>query len=247
MCNIQFVKKMGGTVGAEELVILQTMLARSAYSNSHGWGVLTNKKYYKSPDPYKWQELDEFVGGDFLIGHNRLATSGKKDIPNSHPIICKDVKLIHNGVFPGIGTKKKSDSVIMCEKIWSTYKIDRNPIKAILENLGPTSGYSCFIYFSDKDELYYAKDMRSNFTFTLHQEIDELKKPVIGGQRYIIGATIEKNLKPAEVANGFYIEHQGITQVGKFEPETEVLYKITDEGIHAVKDYSDDYPYSYTQ
>ena len=98
-------------VKSKDKQVSPEILKNSSRINPHGLGVIfldTNEvKYYQSKD---WKVLDT---NRPYIAHFRLATRGKVNKANTHPIVCgnnTNELLMHNGTIAGYGSHDMCDS-----------------------------------------------------------------------------------------------------------------------------------------
>ena len=107
MCEIQFV--MSRNINDEEIVNFLDMLNEGSYSNSDATGLCTDNgtkwKFRTALHSLKDKKSGNLLSdirvntSKFLIGHNRLATTGsEKENKNNHPFETSNLMLVHNGV-----------------------------------------------------------------------------------------------------------------------------------------------------
>lgn len=75
-----------------------------------------------SPEYEKWTKDRQKKSSRFIIGHNRLATTGKKTLQNAHPFVHKHITMVHNGTLDKFSTdldlkKYEVDSEALCASI----------------------------------------------------------------------------------------------------------------------------------
>jgi len=103
-----------------------------------------------------------------LCTHQRLATSGRDDlVSNSHPHETKNLVIIHNGVFSGLGDQKKSDSRIFAEMLEKAFiKSKRDIVKAVNKVHEKVTGtFSIMVVDKKTNKLYYYKNSSTDMFF----------------------------------------------------------------------------------
>ena len=131
MCEIQFV--MSHNINDEEIGNFLDMLTEGSYSNSDATGLCTDNgtkwKFRNAIHRLKDKKTDHLLRdirmntNKFLIGHNRLATTGdEKFNKNNHPFETPNIMLVHNGIISNhmslkgdfsLDYKEETDSAIL--------------------------------------------------------------------------------------------------------------------------------------
>jgi hypothetical protein len=80
MCQIQIIKRLNGkNVSKEDLNIFGKMMYLGNAYNNDAFGLFNHDYSFKAPNGFKIDKIDDrkLIKGNFIVGHNRLATSGK--------------------------------------------------------------------------------------------------------------------------------------------------------------------------
>ena len=104
----------------------------------------------------------------FLIGHNRLATTGsEKENKNNHPFETSNLMLVHNGVISNHDSLKgnfaldypeETDSAIIIHLMEAYLEQDYSIEDAIKETAESLQGsYSVMVYHKPDDRIFYFK------------------------------------------------------------------------------------------
>ncbi len=140
MCQIHIVYNKNKITKEDFDEFLKLMCFGSMAKNDDAWGIFNNKKMIKRSGKFYPSQVNEsIINGKFLVGHNRLSTTGIGSIYNwnipfkknkkagglseekieemqHHPFKIGDFLLVHNGV------------IINAEQLFKKYKIE-SPIK----------------------------------------------------------------------------------------------------------------------
>ncbi len=220
MCNINAV--FSRTEDKTLLPLINAMSWYSFKSNSDGDGGLwkrdgelyilksTGKLIYT--EPFEW-----------IITHQRLATSGKVDESMAHPYETKRIILFHNGVFNGLGNGTVSDTyefTKLLDKATKRVESEKGLIKAVskainqaTDNGRRSATYSIFFYHKKFGKVYYFRNGRS------------LYYAVIGD--VAVYSTDKDNVEYA-------IKYLGKEGVKISSPEAKVLYAVSYEGVEKI-------------
>ena len=120
MCEIQFV--MSRSINDEEIGNFLDMLNEGSFSNSDATGLCTDNgtkwKFRTALHKLKDVKTKDLMNdirvntSKFIIGHNRLATTGdEKENKNNHPFETENILLVHNGVISNHDALKTSFSL----------------------------------------------------------------------------------------------------------------------------------------
>lgn len=90
--------------------------AKTLKVSGHPFNLLNSSEYEK------WTKERQKKCARFIIGHNRLATTGKKTLQNAHPFVHKHITMVHNGTLDKYATdlnlkQYEVDSEVLCAAI----------------------------------------------------------------------------------------------------------------------------------
>jgi hypothetical protein len=135
MCQIQLIHKLDGSfLNEEDLKEFEKLMCFGSLGNDDAWGVFSDKFSIKQSGGFNKFGLNNEVlkKSKFIIGHNRLATSGegscfswnafipppfyhfsvkKAEVRNHHPFILRDLVLVHNGIINNSEKIKKEYNI----------------------------------------------------------------------------------------------------------------------------------------
>lgn len=167
MCNINVLVKVGK--GEKLFSPFVASVENSFRTNNDGDGVYfsynnTVVKSVKKIDLIDYREI--FMKSDFIVSHQRLATSGLVNEDMAHPFTNNEIVLVHNGVLDNMGNETKSDTAVFFEKLWKNFKRYKDRfsrseamIKAIQKTTKKSSGsLSIAVYDKIARKLYYFKN-----------------------------------------------------------------------------------------
>lgn len=224
MCNLNIF--VGKNIRAENVV---NVSANSYATNSHGDGIYTNYNNKIVKDAFKvnyLKLLKEIKCSNFIISHQRLATSGKTDAETAHPFrINTRFILAHNGVLHGLAEAGKSDTQILCEKLEKaglTEEAEETDIvKVIKKVMKKVSGsWSITIYDNKEQELYYFKDYYTTINcYDLH---DYLYLTTNNTNHELLTENAERQIKEIKILDG------KIYKIGK-DAQLRIVGKIRDK------------------
>lgn len=229
MCNVHTVIPIGRPVGKRELDLMHLALASGAVANKDAHGVFNERGFNKAlGNKVKRKFLKDFEGSEFIVGHNRLATSGVDALKNAHPFKVGAVTVAHNGIVNGLATEKKCDTLVLTEELSNNYDACGSPVKALKKTIEahPHGSYSVFAWFSDANTLLYFRSSGANFKFGLFESARGLKT--------ILGSTYLSNFKVGRELLGFVKYSYPLRLITTLEPEENVIYEVGNAGIEAV-------------
>jgi len=227
------------------------MMRDGAISNSCAYGMFSKEFVMKEGKSFKDKKKElakkerELKLGDhqFLVGHNRLSTTGTPtNNKNNHPIETKNWIVVHNGVLNndkevkrtfGLDYDEEVDSAVIPHLLEYNTTIERNSLDAVRETAEQLEGtFSVMAYSKKDDKLYYFKERSTNFYFGLVKRKDG---------NVILGSTTEEWLENA------YVEYDMIFPINSFndkvivEAAEEVIYVIDENGIREVDTFVESY------
>lgn len=217
MCQIQFIMPLGRKIKTCDLHLMNEYLLEGTKRNDHAWGVTNGKNIFTRQGSYKEKyekELKKFIGSDYLIGHNRLATQGD----TIQPIKYKGWICIHNGILSGYSTTKNtkdSDTLLFLKDFVKSNK----SIKEFMEDVD--GSYSIFMINTETGEIFYFKNYSTDFYFYLIESEDKKDK-------MIVASTDKDNIEnhiPERLSYGFLVPNYNI--LSSFEPDSTDIYSIT--------------------
>tara|TARA_R100000742_G_C4261662_1_gene79463 strand:- start:68 stop:1060 length:993 start_codon:yes stop_codon:yes gene_type:complete len=172
----------------------------------------------------------------FLIGHNRLATTGcEKNNKNNHPFETSNLMLVHNGVISNHSSLKgnfaldyaeETDSAIIIHLIEAYLEQDYSIEDAIKETAESLQGsYSVMVYHKPDDRIFYFKNSSTSFAF--------MKTVTKTGKVSLYGSTKTQNL-----VNCYNWEKDGMFDIDSLrnrayaEPEAGIIYEMDKKGMN---------------
>ena len=205
MCEIQFV--MSHNINNTEITNFLEMLESGSYVNQDATGLFTDNgtkwkfrtALYEIKDK-KSSKLPDDIGANctkFLVGHNRLATTGSEKLnKNNHPFETRNFMLVHNGIIGNhdllkgqykLKYEEETDSAIV-PRLLELYLVKHKDIvKTIKEVAEVLSGsYSILVYHKSTKRLFYFKSSGTSFSFM--KTIDK------HGKIAVYGSTKDDNL-----------------------------------------------------
>ena len=205
MCEIQFV--MSHNINNTEITNFLEMLESGSYANQDATGLFTDNgtKWKFRAALYNIKEkkslkLPEDISANctkFLVGHNRLATTGSEKLnKNNHPFETRNFMLVHNGIIGNhdllkrqykLKYKEETDSAIvprLLELYLVKYKDIVQTIKEVAEVL--SGSYSILLYYKPTNRLFYFKNSGTSFSF--------MKTINKHGKIALYGSTKDENL-----------------------------------------------------
>ena len=241
MCEINFAYCINGLLDSRDINTLLINTGKSVgYTNKDGFGFFNDKcRIYKRGKEFGNQDAKQakkmYADSKFIISHVRFKTSGEKSARNSHPFMNGRFIWLHNGVISDFeetatkfGLDAKVDSEVICGVLHHFIDKGLTFKKAMRKTAQELSGsLSVFIYDKKEKKLYYFR----------HTASFSLRLIKIGERIMIFGATDEDNLKPLPYFSDYYgFWKQDYTYIAAKEPQEDVLYCISDNGIRKVCD-----------
>lgn len=237
MCEIQFIMGLGkDRLSKYDVNQMAKLLETGSKTNDDGFGVFSEKINYKEEGKFDTGHApvlkNLFKDSRFLIGHNRLATTGKTKARNSHPFENERFVWVHNGIISNFDTLKSKhnansllvDSEIIGYLIYKKVLEATEVIKAIELALAEIEGsVSAFIYDKETGKLYYVKTLGLSFSFEMLSG---------EGRNLLTGSTGFENLgkayKKEDKGKKLY-ENKGVLY-----PENDIIYEVRDTGVWKV-------------
>ena len=239
MCEIQFV--MSHNINDEEIVNFLDMLNEGSYANSDATGLCTDNgtkwkfrtALHSLKDPKSGNLLTDIQmnTSKFLIGHNRLATTGDEKLnKNNHPFETSNLMLVHNGIISNHDSLKgnfaleypeDTDSAIIIHLMETYLEQDYSIIKAIKETAECLQGsYSVMVYYKPENKIFYFKNSSTSFAF--------MKTITKTGKISLYGSTKTSNL-----VNCYDWTKDGLFDIDTLrnrayaEPKAGIVYELT--------------------
>ena len=247
MCEIQFIKRIGKELTANDICEFSKLMSAGDLNNHDAFGLFTKGYIFKKGTSYNkkicndemWRNIFRPIKTSWIVGHNRFKTQGDaKDNQNNHPFETKNFIVVHNGVINNDEDLKKqyklnyteeTDSAVipnLLEYFSSEGDKAVTAIKDVAENL--EGSYSVFVYDKRSDDLYYFRNDGSDFSFGLF---------VTPTGKILMGSTNDENLKEA------YFDKYGMFAIRKFTARSIVeakegkIYQINDKDVVPVMDF----------
>lgn len=205
MCEIQFV--MSHSINNTEITNFLEMLESGSYINQDATGLFTDNgtkwkfrtALYEIKDK-KSSKLPDDIGANctkFLVGHNRLATTGSEKLnKNNHPFETRNFMLVHNGIIGNhdllkgqykLQYEEETDSAIV-PRLLELYLVKHKDIVKTIEEVAEvlSGSYSILLYYKPTKRLFYFKSSGTSFSFM--KTIDK------HGKIAVYGSTKDDNL-----------------------------------------------------
>ena len=205
MCEIQFV--MSHDINNTEITNFLEMLESGSYINQDATGLFTDNgtkwkfrtALYEIKDK-KSSKLPDDIGANctkFLVGHNRLATTGSEKLnKNNHPFETRNFMLVHNGIIGNhdllkgqykLNYEEETDSAIV-PRLLELYLVKHKDIVKTIEEVAEvlSGSYSILLYYKPTKRLFYFKSSGTSFSFM--KTIDK------HGKIAVYGSTKDENL-----------------------------------------------------
>ena len=242
MCEIQFVSRLNKKLIDKDRKEFVKMMKKGAISNGDAYGIFSKDYLIREGKSFKTKiknlERDnstlKFIDTNFLVGHNRMATTGKAKLNyNNHPFDTKKWIVVHNGVLHNNESLKKRYKFDYKEDVDSAiipYLLDYfeikekyKPIEAVKEVAELLEGsYSIMLYSKTDDCLFYFKNSSTDFYLGLVMDNDG---------RIILGSTSEETLEESYVDMNMIFPIRNYKQKEIVEAEEEWIYRINDKEI----------------
>lgn len=160
MCNINLAYRKDKKADENLSQFMNFASWQSFQRNKDGEGFFSLSKegglmYAKGKRKFRFDDL----AGYFLCSHQRLSTSGF-GAGMEHPHETKDLLVVHNGIFTGLGDRDKSDTSVYADMLQAEYeKCDGNIVEAIQKTNKEVSGsFSVVVYDKITEKVYYFKE-----------------------------------------------------------------------------------------
>ena len=237
MCEIQFVAST--KFDEENIDDFTFLLENGSRWNGDATGVFGKGFVWKIADAYvdmkkkpstELTKLIEKKSTNWLVGHNRLATTGSETISkNNHPFRNDDCIVVHNGILSNHSVLKnrydlkypeQTDSAIVPHLISHFLQDGNDEVEAIKSTAEEIRGsYSIFVYYRKSGNLYYFKNSSTNFEFMRTESYD--------GNVSIYGSTNGSalSLVGCELANGSFTVDTMKSRVD-MTPKSGVVYVV---------------------
>ena len=187
MCQIQFIKRKGKCLAHKDISEFFKLMELGSVDNNCAFGFFNDKVFHKSKGRFNlsnFQKNKKLLESNFIVGHNRLATSGDKNKNfNNHPFKLGDFILVHNGVIHNseslrcnhnIISQVETDSFVILWLInhFVTNSKIKDRVKSIISAIQKTTKklrgqFSVFLYDKANNDLYYFKNELAEFSFCL--------------------------------------------------------------------------------
>ena len=249
MCEIQFVSRLNKKLIDKDRKEFVKMMKKGAVSNGDAYGIFSKDYLIREGKSFKTKiknlERDnstlKFIDTNFLVGHNRLATTGKAKLNyNNHPFDSKKWIVVHNGVLHNSDDLKEKYNFKYKEDVDSAiipYLLDyfeikekHTPIEAVKEVAELLDGsFSIMLYSKTDDCLFYFKNSSTDFYLGLVMDNDG---------RIILGSTSEETLEESYVDMNMIFPIRNYKQKEIVEAEEEWIYRINDKEIRKEVDFT---------
>lgn len=183
MCEIFMAKSAdGGAIQDETLANLFHVAVKSSRRNSDGFGIWNKQKdRVKDTGRFTYEDaselFEEFKGSEHVVLHLRLKTQGAECAKNSHPFVCGDNIMCHNGVltqndntYNVTDNEPDTDSYEFLKAVVN--KDETETVEQIKHAAARVKG-SMSIFLQDDEAMYYFRDSKP-FTFGRIPETGEL-------------------------------------------------------------------------
>ena len=186
MCEIQFIKRLENNLNKNDIDKFIKLMELGSQYNNCSYGFFNENIFYKQKGEFKKDRLlqKDLFNSNFIVGHNRLSTTGDKNNNyNNHPFKYDRFSIVHNGIIHNnlelrtefkINSKIETDSYVV---LWllNHYFNDsnkKNYIKKMTHSIRKTTdkimgSYSVFVYDHETDNLFYFKNDKTDFSFCL--------------------------------------------------------------------------------
>jgi len=226
MCELYIAKKFGSnTLETETIRNLLESALEGSRTNPDGFGAFNDAgKQVHSEHRFKKKHIDgiveHFEGSDFFVFHVRMATTGEVTKKNAHPFQNGNILMSHNGVIRGVSSE---DGNVDSEQFLNHVMNEQGDfLSEKISNAVRDVGGSFSNFFRTGDDLLYFRKT-SSMTFELRED-----------ENLLLGATKDRRLDNIPVKSEGFIKKffkKSDSVRHRKNPEEEVLYRITDEGI----------------
>lgn len=189
MCQIQFIRKKGECLTRRDIAEFFKLMELGSLDNNCAFGFFNDKVFHKHEGRFhlgNFQKHAQLLNSQFIVGHNRLATTGHKDKTyNNHPFRLNDFTLVHNGTIDNyaelranhnIQTSIETDSYVILWLInYYFEQSDGNRQQRICTAIQKTAqklsgSFSVLLHDRGTDDLYYFKNRLTSFAFCLFDD-----------------------------------------------------------------------------
>jgi len=248
MCEIQLINRFNGDINDEDKAEFVRMMNEGAERNNDAFGFFNHLNTYKIGKGFnkktKSRKVVRFlseVKGNFLVGHNRLATKGdKKKNENNHPIETRNWMVVHNGVLYNddelkeqykLKYREEVDSAIiprLLEYFTEKGETENDCVKKVAEEI--SGWYSVICYHKESGMLYYFKNDKTDFYMAL---VEDKKGKVL------IGSTNEETIENCyTMYDMIFVKPKYYSRVIT-EVEDQIIYRITKKSIKPLVDFKE--------
>ena len=238
MCEIEFIKRINGNLNSKDIEEFFKLMEFGSLNNSDAFGFFNHNHFFKERGIFnlKGFKYKKLLSGGFIVGHNRLTTTGTEDRNyNNHPFKLNDFIMVHNGIISNdeelrkkfkIKSKIETDSYVILwlinhffnkSKRKSRVKKMKDAIKKTTKKID--GSYSVFVYDKEGCDLYYFRNSNTDFSFCL---LDN---------KILVGSTTENNLKHIYLNKKYIFDSDLFNERVFKETEEETIYLINDEVI----------------
>jgi len=252
MCEINFMYAIDGKLTNTDILQINKMLTLGKQINNNGFGLFNEEgKIYKSPEMYRnslfsRHILEKFNNSQFIVSHNRLATTGKTKKNNTHPFKVGRFIFCHNGILINhqelirkykITPESYTDSIVIGHVLNHHFKNTKDVLKSIqLMAEDITGTFSVFIYDTVEKRLYYIRNS-AEFDFTLFTFKDK---------KIIVGSTNYKNHDKIYYERYYGFPREMYEDSYYKKTHDEIIYEISNKGIKKIGDFvATSYTYYY--
>lgn len=236
MCQLQFIKRKHENLSKKEISEFFKLMEFGSLDNHCAFGFFNDKTSFKAKGRFNlgtFFDNNKLLNSNFIIGHNRLATTGtKENNRNNHPFEVGDFVLVHNGVIENhkelrikynINSKIKTDSFVILWLIEHFFKKSKlnNRVERIAQAVKKTTKklngyYSVFLYDKINNDIYYFKNSLTEFSFCLFDD------------SLLVGTTNPRNLEHLFLNERFVFNEELFEQKKTLKIDDNTLYLIND-------------------
>jgi len=188
MCEIHIIKRLDNNLNPLDIQEFFNLMSLGSINNSCAFGFFNEDISFKNKGIFNlngFEKNKKLLKNNFLIGHNRLATTGnKKHNENNHPFKLNEFMLVHNGIIDNddeirkkynIPKKIQTDSYVILYLINHFVRLNNKnitKIKKIKESIKKTTkilkgSFSVFLFDKLDNNIYYFKNDKTYFSFCL--------------------------------------------------------------------------------
>jgi len=136
MCQIQVLYKLKSNLNENDLEEFYKLMCYGSLHNNDAWGIFNSKFSMKKSGGFNKSLIKSDLKDKFIVGHNRLTTSGenlsndglgivwntapfpinyftkkRQEQINHHPFILNDLVLVHNGIISNASSLRKEYNI----------------------------------------------------------------------------------------------------------------------------------------